>query len=314
MTAFIARRLLALVPLVFVVWSAVFLLLSALPGDAAIAVLGTEATPDLVKQVRANLGLDLPIGQRYLHQLVRTLHGDLGESLVNGRPVGPELAARYPATLEIAVVATAVFMLLGLPLGTIAALRRNSGVDYASRTLAVVGLSVPNFWLALVLMLVFSLRLRLLPSQGYVPLNMDPLKNLAHLALPAASLGVAMTASVARMTRSSLLDVLGHDFVRTARAKGLAPAAILSRHMLRNALLPIVAVVALEQSVLFGGTIIVEQIFAWPGIGRMALDAIFQRDYPSLQATVLAIVASIILINVLADVAYAALDPRIRYD
>jgi peptide/nickel transport system permease protein len=180
--------------------------------------------------------------------------------------------------------------------------------------LAVAGLSIPNFWLALILMLTFSLRLRLLPSEGYVPLTEDLLQNLRHLILPATALGVAMAAVVARMTRSSLLDVLGQDFVRTARAKGLPPRKVLSRHCLRNALLPVITVAGIEIGTLFGGTVIVEQIFAWPGIGRMVLDAIFKRDYPSVGATVLVIVASVVIINMMVDFAYALLDPRIRYD
>ncbi len=314
MNRYLARRILALIPLMLGVWTLVFFLLNILPGDTAIAILGVEASPELVQQVRTNLGLDLPLHTRYIQALFRTLHGDLGISLVTGRPIGPELLVRLPATLEIALAASFIFVLIGFPLGMIAATHRNTVTDFISRMLAVAGLSIPNFWLALILMLTFSLRLRLLPSEGYVPLTEDLLQNLRHLILPATALGVAMAAVVARMTRSSLLDVLGQDFVRTARAKGLPPGKVLSRHCLRNALLPVITVAGIEVGTLFGGTVIVEQIFAWPGIGRMVLDAIFKRDYPSVGATVLVIVASVVIINMMVDFAYALLDPRIRYD
>lgn len=314
MKRFLARRLLALIPLVLGVWTLVFLLLNVLPGDAALAILGVDASQELIAQVRRNLGLDLPLYTRYINGLGRAVRGDLGTSLVTGRPITPDLLARFPATLEVAFAASVVFILIGIPVGTIAALRRNTATDYLSRTIAVAGLSIPNFWLALIAMLTFSLRLRLLPSQGYVPPTEDLLQNLRHLVLPATALGVAMAAVIARMTRSSLLDVLGQDYIRTARAKGLAPGKVLSRHSLRNTLLPIVTVAGLELGALFGGTVIVEQIFAWPGIGRMVLDAIFQRDYPTVQAVVLVIVLGVALINVLVDIAYAVLDPRIRYN
>ncbi len=314
MKRFVARRLLAFIPLMLGIWTSVFFLLNVLPGDAAVASLGVDASPALVQQVRTNLGLDRPLYIRYAAGLAKALRGDLGTSLVTGRPIARDILARYPATLEIAVAASVVFLLVGVPLGTVAALRRSGPVDYLSRGLAVAGLSIPNFWLALILMLFFSLRLHLLPSQGFVPLLENPVENLRHLVLPAAALGVAMAAVVARMTRSSLLDVFGQDFVRTAQAKGLPPRRVLTRHSLRNALLPIVTVASIEVGTLFGGTVIVEQVFAWPGIGRMVLDAIFQRDYPTVQATLMVIVVSVVMINMLVDIIYAVLDPRIRYD
>jgi peptide/nickel transport system permease protein len=314
MTRFLTRRLLAFIPLVLGVWTLVFLLLNVLPGDAVLSILGVEAEPELVAQMRRNLGLDLPVHRRYVEALARVLRGDFGISLVTGRPVLPDLMERFPATLQIAIAASVVFTAIGIPLGTLAAVRRNSVVDYLARTTAVAGLSIPNFWLALILMLTFSLRLRLLPSQGYVPFSEDPLQSLRYLVLPASALGVAMAAVIARMTRSSLLEVLGQDYVRTARAKGLSPSTVLWKHALRNALLPVITVAGLELGTLFGGTVIVEQIFAWPGLGRMVLDAIFQRDYVTVQAVVFVIVVCVALINLLVDLGYAAVDPRIRYD
>jgi peptide/nickel transport system permease protein len=311
---YLVRRIATFIPLVFGIWTIVFLLIQLVPGDAVDAILGTDAPPGVAKQLRQNLQLDRPLWVRYATSLGRLANGDLGASLITGRPVRADVLERVPVTLELAIAAIIVFMLVGLPLGIVAAVRQNSVVDYLARLLSVLGLSVPNFWLALLLVLTVALRLRLLPSQGYVPLRENPLLNLRQVVLPAIALGGAMAAVIARMTRSALLDVLRQDYIRTARAKGVSPRIQLSHHALRNAFLPILTVAGLQVSGLLGGTVIVESIFAWPGIGSMILNAIYQRDLPTLQAGVVLVVVAVALVNLLVDLAYAWFDPRIRYE
>jgi peptide/nickel transport system permease protein len=307
---YLARRVATFIPLVLAIWTIVFLLIQLVPGDAVDAILGTDAPPGVAKQLRQNLQLDRPLWVRYVTSLDHLASGDLGASLITGRPVRADILGRLPVTLELAVAAITVFMVLGLPLGIVAAVRQNSLIDYLARVLSVVGLAVPNFWLALLLILTVALRLHLLPSQGYVPLAENPVLNLRQVVLPAIALGGAMAAVIARMTRSALLDVLRQDYIR----KGVSPRVQLRYHALRNAFLPILTVAGLQISGLLGGTVIVESIFAWPGIGSMILNAIYQRDLPTLQAGVVLVVVAVALVNLLVDLAYAWLDPRIRYE
>jgi peptide/nickel transport system permease protein len=314
MLRFILGRLLAAIPVLLGVTIAVFFVMKLMPGDAIMARLGTEATPELTAAFRDLYGLDRPVPQQLWEWLGRVVRLDFGVSMVSHRPVLASILQRLPATLELTLAATLLALLLGIPLGVAAAWWKGRAADLVARFLAMIGQSVPTFWLALLLILLFGLRLRWLPATGYVAWAEDPLRHLRYVALPAVTLGIGMAAVVARYVRASLLDVLRLDYVRTARGKGLAARSVLWRHALRNALIPVTTVVGIQIGTLIGGTVIIEDIFAWPGMGRFALQAIYERDYPVIQTIVIVIAAFYVTINLLVDVAYTFLDPRIRGD
>ncbi len=305
MSAYILRRLVLAVPTLVGVTLVVFALIRLVPGDPARLVLGLQASEEEVQRLRVQLGLDQPLPVQYARFLARLLQGDLGRSVVTGEPVLREIGARLPATVQLAVASTVVATLAGVAAGVVSATRQSSWWDYAVMTVALFGISLPVFWLGLMLMLLFSVHLRWLPAGGY--------GTPAHLVLPTVTLAAFSVAIIARMTRSSLLEVLHQDYVRTAWAKGLSSRAVVLRHALKNALIPVVTVIGLQFGGLLGGAILTETVFAWPGMGRLLVGAIVARDYPVVQGTVLVFAALFTLVNLAVDVLYAYVDPRIHY-
>jgi ABC-type dipeptide/oligopeptide/nickel transport system permease component len=303
---YVLKRAVLALPVLVGVSVVVFVAIRLIPGDPAQLMAGQAATQEVVQQIRQSLGLDQPLPVQYLYFLRNVVRGDLGRSLFNGAPVVEELAQRFPRTVRLALASMAVASLIGIPAGILAATRRSTWVDTAVMLVALAGVSVPVFWLGLNLILLFSVRLQWLPSFGY--------ETWRHLVLPSLTLGAASTAVVARMTRSAMLEVLGQDYVRTARAKGLAERVVVSRHALRNALIPVVTVLGLQLGTLLSGAVLTETVFAWPGIGRLLVEAVLARDYPIIQGATLLIAATFVVLNVAVDVLYGLLDPRIRYE
>jgi peptide/nickel transport system permease protein len=306
---YVLRRLLALVGILFGISVITFGLTALAPGDPAYAVLALEqpgSTPseEAVELMRGKLGLDQPAPQRYVHWLADVLRGDLGVSYRSGQPVAAELAARVPATVELAGASLALAALVGLPLGVLAATRHGSGWDSGSRMLTLLGATTPTYVLSLVLVLVFAAQLKVLPAFGS--------GTALHLVLPAVALSAAPIAQVARLSRASLLEVLRQDYVRTARAKGLSPRRVTLVHAARVAALPVLTVAGLTAGQLLGGAVIVETVFSWNGVGKYAVDAVFLRDYPAIQGVVLYGASAVALVNLLVDLAYPLIDPRLR--
>ncbi len=316
MGVYLARRLFLAVPTVLGVLLAVFLLIRLVPGDVVTQLIGLEATisPKRVDELRRLFGLDRPLPVQFAEYAGGVARGDLGRSLRTGLPVGHELRRRFPVTVELAALGLLVALAVGLPVGVLAAVKRGRAADYLATGFVMLGLSVPSFWLAILLILLFALRLGWLPPTAYVAPGEGLLDNLRHMALPAMSVGLVLAAAVTRIVRSSLLEVLGRHYVRTARAKGVAEARVILRHALRNALIPVVTVIGLQFGTLLGGTVIIEQIFSLPGVGRYALEGINLRDYPVIQGAVLAIAMSFVLVNLFVDLFYGFLDPRLRYE
>ncbi len=316
MGAYLIRRLLLAVPTVLGVVTAVFLLIRLVPGDVVTQLIGLEANlpRGRAEELRKLFGIDRPLHVQFADYMSNVTRGDLGTSLRTGRAVGPELARRFPVTLQLAFMGLVVAIAIGIPVGILAALRRGRVADYLATAFVLLGLSVPSFWLAVLLILLFALRLGWLPPTGYLSPGESLSGNLLHMILPALSLGLILAAASTRIVRSSLLEVLGRHYIRTARAKGLWESAVVLRHALRNALIPVVTVIGLQFGTLLGGTVIIEQIFSLPGIGRFALEGINLRDYPVIQGAVLAIALSFTLVNLFVDLCYGFLDPRIRYE
>jgi peptide/nickel transport system permease protein len=314
MRAYLIARLVLLVPVLFGVSVVTFSLIRLVPGDPVAVVLGPDARarPEDVAAIRAAFGLDEPAPLQYARWIGHVLTGDLGTSFRTGRSLTQELALRLPVTIELTVLAAGLGMLPALLVGILAAVRRNSGADYIATISTLIGVSVPNFLLATLLVLVFSLWLRWLPPIGYVELRLDPLGNLRTMLLPALSLGLPFAAIMMRITRSSVLEVLGQDHVRVARAKGLPPAGVLSRHVLPNAAIPVITVAGIQIARLLGGAVIVEAIFGLPGIGRYVYEAISTRDYPVVQGVTLVVALAFVLLSLVVDVLYAVVDPRLR--
>jgi peptide/nickel transport system permease protein len=303
---FLVRRVLLTVPVLLGVATLVFSLIHLVPGDPAQAMLGDGASPQDIAELRTNLGLDRPLPAQYAAFLRSAVTGDLGKSFRTGQPVTQMIAERVPATAELAVAAMAVAILLAIPLGIIAAVWKNTLADHAAMTFSLAGISIPNFWLGPLLAIVFAVELGWLPVSGR--------GTLAHLVLPAVSLGLALSAILARMTRASLLEELGELYVRAARARGVSPAAAVLSHALRNSLIPLVTIVALQFGAVLTGAVITETIFAWPGIGRLLIQSIGFRDYPMVQGCILLIAVTYVAVNLVTDVLYGVLDPRIRLE
>jgi peptide/nickel transport system permease protein len=301
-------------PVLLVVSIVVFSLIHLTPGDPVTIMLREEADPATAATLRRQLGLDRPLPVQYATWLGHALRGDLGRSIRTNQPVAEAIRQRVPVTLSLAAAALLVALLVGLPAGILGAVRRNSVVDLLTAGLAVSGVSLPTFWLGVLLVFWFSVTLGWLPPIGWVSPSRDLGGWLRSLILPAVTLGTAIAAVVMRMTRTSLVEVLDVDYIRTARAKGLAERRILLGHALRNALIPVVTEIGLQAGALLGGAVITETIFALPGIGRLLVDAIFQRDFPIVQGVVLVLAVNFLAISFLVDLAYAWLDPRIRYD
>jgi peptide/nickel transport system permease protein len=313
---YLVRRLALGVGLLWVVATVLFFSIHLLPGDPALLILGgdaAQASPEQLARVRARLGLDRPLPLQYVEWLGRLARADLGTSLLDERPVARDLANRLPRTLQLVVPATVVAVALGIPLGTFAARRRGGLADPAASAVALAGFSMPVFVVGMLLVLVFSLQLGWLPPTGYVPPDEDAAGFLRHLVLPVLALSAAPLATVMRMTRSAYLEEAARDFVRTARAKGLGERAVARRHILRNALLPVVSVVGLQVGSMFAGAVLVEYIFSWPGMNALLLRALGTRDYPVIQAVVLLGSALFVVVNLVTDLCYAIVNPRIRY-
>jgi len=312
---YLAWRLVGAIPTLLGVTVLTFLFIRLIPGDAIAARLGTSTalSPEQIASLRAYFGLDQPLYQQYWTWLTSLLRGDFGYSIRTGRPVLVEITERLPATLELAAAATFIAVAIGLPLGLLSAMRPRSRADVIARVGGLIGLSLPSFWLGTLIIVFFSLYLRWLPNTGgYVDFVHDPLGNLALIVLPAVTLGVALAAATMRMTRSAMLDVLSADYVRTAWAKGLSGALVVRRHVLKNGLIVVVTLLGIQVGQLLGGAVVVEEIFSIPGVGRMLLAAIVQRDYALVQGGVLAIAILFVLVNIVVDLLYGYLDPRIR--
>ncbi|MBM3806579.1 MAG: ABC transporter permease [Acidimicrobiia bacterium] len=304
MLRYVVRRVLLAVPVLLGVATLVFSLIHLVPGDPAQAMLGDGAAPQDVIELRQSLGLDQPLFTQYAAFLRRAATGDLGTSFRTGQPVTTMIAERIPATVELAVAAMVVAMVIALPLGVIAAVWRGTAIDYGAMTFALAGVSIPNFWLGPLLAIVFAVELGWLPVSGR--------GTLGHLVLPALSLGLALAAILARMTRASLLDELNELYVRAAQARGVSRAASITGHALRNSFVLLLTIVALQFGVVLTGAVITETIFAWPGIGRLLIQSIGFRDYPMVQGCILLIAVTYVTINLLTDLMYGVLDPRIR--
>ncbi|MFN8590403.1 MAG: ABC transporter permease [Thermomicrobiales bacterium] len=314
MAHYILRRLALLVPVLIGVSLVVFALIRMIPGDASLLAIGVDQriTPEQREMVRKSYGLDQPAPVQYLRWMQHVLQGDLGTSLRTRRSVNEELLLRLPVTIELTILAAIIGSIPALAVGVVAAVKRNSAIDYAATIATLVGISVPNFLLATLLVLVFSIWLRWLPPIGYIEFGVDPIANVKTMLLPAISLSLPLAAVLMRNTRSAVLEMLSQEHVRVARAKGLSRQRVLSHHVLINASLPILTVVGIQVAGLLGGTVIIETIFALPGIGRYIYEAIANRDYPVVQGVTLVVAALFVIVSVLVDILYAVLDPRLR--
>ena len=306
----VAWRLVQVIPTVLIATFIIFLLQHLIPGDVATALAGDNATPQLIASIRKDLGLDQPLLLQYWTWLSHALRGDLGTSAITGQSVTSLMAQRLPATLALVAGAFIIMVLIGVPAGVLAALRRDTKIDQLLTGIATTGIAVPSFWLGMVLVLVFSLGLGWLPATGYVPLSQDPVNGLRSLVLPSIALGAVGAAEVCRQTRSSMIEVLSADSVRTLRAKGLSPRQIVWKHALKNAGLPIVTIVGLRISEVVGGAVVVETLFAIPGLGSLVTLSITQRDYSVVQGVVLLTTLLVMLVNLVVDLLYVAIDPR----
>ena len=313
MFAFLVRRIATIVPTLVFVSVLIFALQQLLPGDPAVALAGEERDPNVVAYLHAKLHLDDPFPVRYYYWISGVLHGDLGESLRLQRPVLSLILEKLPVTIELAAFAIVIALTIGIPAGIVSAVKRNSVWDYGANVIALWGLSTPNFWLGIMLILLFSVTLGWLPASGFVSPFEDWRANVASLIMPAFVLGNAIAAVLMRHTRSAMLQVLSSDYVRTARAKGLPETDVVLKHALRNALIPVITLGALELGTLLSGAVLTEQVFTIPGFGKLIVDAVFNRDYAVVQGVVLFTATAYIVLNLLADIAYVLVNPRIRF-
>jgi peptide/nickel transport system permease protein len=313
MTTYVLRRLLLMVPVAFLVTIGVFMLIHLSRGDPALIMLGEDRSPQAIAALHQQLGLDKPLYVQYLLWLTHIVHGDWGRSITTHEPVASAILDRLPATVELGVAALVWSLLVAIPMGTIAAVRRGSVVDRLATGIAVAGVSVPNFFIGIVLIFALSVSARMFPFGGYVPLTQDPLESLRHVALPAIALGTAGTAINMRFTRSSMIEVLNHDYIRTAIAKGASWRRVVFVHALKNALIPVVTIVGLQIGGIIEGAVVTETVFTWPGVGRLAVESIFNRDYTVVQGVVLLATFSYVIANLAVDLVYGWLDPRISY-
>jgi peptide/nickel transport system permease protein len=312
MLSFLARRLATILPTLLFVSMLIFGLQQLLPGDPAVVLAGEERDPNVVAYLRQKLHLDEPLPMRYLYWLGGVLQGDLGESMRMQKPVTELIAEKLPVTIELASIAILVALTIGIPAGIVSAVYKDTVWDYAANAVALWGLSTPNFWLGILLILLFSVTLGWLPASGYVSPREDLRANLAAMIMPAFVLGNAIAAVLMRHTRSAMLQVLSSDYVRTARAKGLHERVVVMKHALRNALVPVITLGALEFGTLLSGAVLTEQVFTIPGFGKLIVDAVFNRDYAVVQGVVLFTATAYIALNLLADVAYFLVNPRLR--
>jgi len=317
MLAYLARRIVQTIVTTYIVISIIFMLIHILPGDPALTILGGLAgtpTDEQVQLVRERLGLDQPLGTQYVQYLSNLVRGDLGTSFVTNRPVIRDILLRVPRTLQIVIPAILLAALAGIPLGVVASTHRGKPADFFVSTTSVIAFSLPAFVSGLLLVGLFALRFRLLPSGGYVPPSRDLAAFLSRIVLPVITLAVSPAGMTMRMTRSSILEQLGLDYVTTARAKGAADSTVLYRHVLKNALIPVVTALGLQTGIMFAGSVIVENVFNWPGVNSLLLQSVHDRDYPVIQGVILVVSLMFILINLITDLTYGVIDPRIRYD
>jgi peptide/nickel transport system permease protein len=308
----IIRRLLLAIPVIFLVTLMVFSLMHMLPGDPATVILGQEATPEAVEALRAELGLNKPLIVQYFDWLSGVLHGNLGNSLVDHTPVSELIMQRLPATIELTIGTFIVAILIAIPAGILSAVRPRSLIDYSSTLFALCGMSIPHFWLGMMFIVLFAVKLGWLPASGYVPFSDDPLGNLSAMIMPIIATGLRESAVLMRMMRSSLLEVMHADYIRTAYAKGLKERFVILRHALKNALVPVVTTSGLIVAGLLGGLVITESIFSIPGFGKLIVDSIFNRDFVTVQGAILVSALLIVVINLLVDILYFIIDPRMK--
>lgn len=302
-----------MIPVIIFLSIAVFSLMHLIPGDPVLTMLGENATHELVEKWRHDLGLDLPVYRQYFKWVSRMLRGDFGDSITTGRPIVDMLRHRLPITLYLASAAILFSFVLGLPAGIISARWPNSPLDTFTSFMSTVGIAMPSFWLGILLIFILAVKLHLLPTSGYVPFTEDPLESLKRIIMPAMGMGAAIAAVIARQTRSSMLEVLSQDYIRTARAKGLREVTVLIRHTFKNALFPIITISGLLVARAAAGTVIVETIFAIPGMGRLLVNAMLSSDFPLVQGTTLILALGILFVNLVVDLSYAWIDPRVRY-
>ena len=314
MGIYLLRRLLQGVPVLFLITAIVFLVVYFIPGDAAMVVLGQSATPERLEAMRQRMGLDEPLPIRYGLWLKQVLKGDLGKSLVYQLSVWTMIGRAFPITLYLTVFSLLIAVAIALPAGILAALKRNTWIDLVATTWAFLGVSIPGFWLGLMLVYLFGVRLQWVPLQGYIGLREDLTDSVKTMALPAFTLGVFLSGPLTRYLRSSMLQTMSQEFVLVARAKGLAERKVIARHILRNSLIPFVTVLGVQLGYLIGGAVVIENVFALPGIGDLAVSAIGNRDFPLIQGTVLVTAAIYVLVSLVVDLSYGFIDPRIRYD
>ena len=312
MAQLVIRRLLALIPMVFLVSLMVFALVLLIPGDPAITISGENATEAQIEATRERLGLNDPVLVQYGRWAGNAIQGDLGTSLFSSRSVTGAIAERFPVTLTLTAAALVVALIIAIPAGILAAMNRGSWIDRAATLGASAGVAMPNFWIGLVLIIMFALWNPWLPALGYVPITEDPADSIKHLILPALTLGTSAAAETTRQLRSALSDVLHQDYIRTAKAKGLRGRAVIVRHALKNAAVPVITVVGLQVSLLLGGSVIVEQVFGIPGLGQLAIRAVLERDIPMIQGVVVVTTVVVLLMNLLVDLAYGWLNPKVR--
>lgn len=312
MLALFARRLLITIPLLFVISFLIYGLIVLVPGDPAVALAGQNPTADQIAAVRSDLGLDDPFLVQYWHWLSGVLQGDLGSSLFSSESVASAIFARLPATLSLAFCSLAVAIVIGILVGSIAGLRPGTMVDRVATVGASVGVAVPYFWVGMVLILLLSINNQIFPAVGYTSLTENPVEWARHLALPSAALAIAPAAVIARQTRAAVATVMAEDYIRTAEAKGLSKIRVVGKHALKNASVPVVTVFGIEANRLIGGTVVIEQLFAIPGVGQLAYQSVFSRDFPVVQGVLLATATLVLLINLLVDVSYGYFNPRIR--
>ncbi|MFV1939767.1 ABC transporter permease [Pseudomonas luteola] len=312
MLTFILRRLFSAIPTLILVSLFVFTLQKLLPGDPVLAMAGEERDPAVIEYLRDKYRLNDPVPVQYLNWVGNVLKGDFGTSLRTEQPVTALIVSKLPVTLELSVFALLIALLIAIPTGILSAVRKGSAVDYSANIVALSGISIPHFWLGILLIMVFAVKLRWLPASGFVPFSENPLQNLKTLLLPAFVLGAGLSGTLMRHTRSAMLEVLRSDYVRTARAKGLFPRTVILKHAFRNALMPIVTLTTLLFGELLGGAVLTEQVFSIPGFGKMIVDAVFNRDYAVVQGVVLCVAIGFVLMNLLADVLYRLINPRLR--
>ena len=310
---YVVQRLLLALVVVLGITFVVFMIMQIVPGDPARVILGPYASDESVAGLRDRLGLDRPFFEQYLTWLSKAARGDFGQSLLNGQEVAPQLHGRIGPSFELAIVSLVIGLVIAFPIGIISALKPGSAIDIIATVFSQIGVSVPSFWMGILLIIVFSLNLELLPPSGYTPIWEDAGDWLAHIVLPAFTAGFVSASIQTRFIRSAMLDVLNANYVQTARAKGLNERTVIMRHALRNALINIVTIIGLQITALFSGIVIVEVVFSWPGLGRLAFNAVEERDYPLLQGAVMVVAIMVTLVNLFVDLLYFLLDPRIEY-